>query len=175
MDDKIQNTLNNLSGKQKIGFVVGVVLFASILIVVLAVFLTGASDFSNPEKISDGTYKDEQGNTVTVETSVNENGEKVTTKTKEDKYGNVTTVDPDLITTYFPYQKMREHVDWSPTLRYYVNISEEDDSVINALIEGCDEENDKTLVYEYINSIPLDMSGYTINFETFETDADCGE
>lgn len=93
-------------------------------------------------------------------------------ETKEDEYGNVTTVNPELITTYFPYQAMRDHEEYGSTLRYFLSI-DEGSTVIDAVIEYCDVENDKALVQQYIDAIPLDLSAYTVNYETFYEDARC--
>ena len=169
------NLWDNLSGKKKLGAVIGGALILSLLVVLVAMFAVGSGVQGGTEGMVNGTYEDEQGNIVTVETTVNENGERVTTRTKTDAYGNVTTVDPALITTYFPVQVMREHAEWTPTLRYYLYIDEYDKLLIHAMVEACDEEGDKALVQEYIDSIPLDMSGYKIEYQVVETDTDCGE
>ena len=173
--NSLSNLWDNLSGKKKLGVVVSALLALSFLVVLVAMFAVGSNVQGGPEGMINGTYQDEQGNIVNVETTVNENGETVTTRTKTDEYGNTTTVDPNLITTYFPYQVMREHAEWTPTLKYYLYISDDNNMVINAMIEACDEERDMALVQQYIDSIPLDMSGYTVEYQTFDTDADCGD
>ena len=170
------NLWRNLSGKEKLGFGLGVLIIIG-LIVVLAfmVFNSAGEEKLEPGTETEESYVNEWGDVVTKKTTVNEDGDVAVTETKEDEWGNVTTVDPDLITTYFPYQVAREHKEWMPTLKYYLYIDEENNKLIHASIEECDEEGDKALVQEYINSIPLDMSEYKVEFETFSDDADCGE
>lgn len=169
--NNISNLFANLSGKQKLALtlVALVVISAVIVIIFMALSSSGQSD-SDEEKA--GSYVDDNGYTITTEETTNDEGETVLITTKEDEYGNVTTTDPDLITTYFPYQVMREHKNYDPTLRYYVNINE-DTMTINAMVEECDVEADKALVREYIDSIPIDLSAYTLNYDIFSTDAIC--
>lgn len=170
-------TLDKMSGKQKIGFLVAGVVIISLVLVLVAMLLIGdGSDGGNGgEKIiseTEGTYVNENGDTVTVETVTNANGDTTTRETKEDAYGNVTTTDPELITTYFPYQVVREHEGYGATMRYFLSADSEK-KIIKAMIEECDMEGDKALVREYINNIPLDLSEYTVNYETFTVDAVC--
>ena len=172
----IGNLWGNLSAKEKLGLALGVLIIIGLIVVLVFTVLNPSSE----EKLEPGTeteesYVNEWGDVVTKKTVVSEDGEATVTETKKDEWGNVTTVDPNLITTYFPYQVAREHKEWVPTLKYYLYIDEENDKLIHASIEDCDEEGDKALVQEYINSIPLDMSEYKVEFQTFSDDADCGE
>lgn len=124
------------------------------------------------ETVTENSYTDEAGETIRSEVITMQDGETIVEGTKEDEYGNVTTLNPELITTYFPYQVMREHEDWPATLRYRVSVDEEN-KVINALVENCDEENDRKLVREYLKSIPIDLKSYEVKFETFSEDSIC--
>ena len=179
-DYSIKNLFNNLTTKQIIIF--GASIIVVILLLVLSIMLSGDSGSTedggfgneNSSEVATGeeTYTDEQGYTVTKVTTTDENGDIVVVETKMDNYGNVTTVEPSLITTYFPYQIMREHEGMESTLRYFLSINDEE-KTIDALIEYCDEEGDKALVQEYINSIPIDLSSYTVNYESFSEDAIC--
>ena len=195
-----KNISEKLTKPQKVGVVLGIVIIVLLLVFVLLLtdgLFNGGGGSELEEEVVEETYvedgdtviketrRDEEGNvtvvetreesdgsTVTVETYTNTEGDVTTTGTKEDAYGNVTTLDPALITTYFPYQVMREHEGGDPTLRYYVAV-DEGSKTISALIEACDEEGDKALVQQYINSIPLNLSSYTINYESFDEDAIC--
>ena len=167
-------TLDKMSGKQKIGLLVAGLVIISLVVVLVAVLLVGDSEVS--DRVVDeteGTYVNENGDTVTVETVTNESGATTTRETKEDAYGNVTTTDPGLITTYFPYQVVREHEGYGATMRYFLGVDSEK-KTIKAMVEECDVEGDKALVEAYIDSIPLDLSEYTVNYETFTVDAVCG-
>lgn len=177
-------SLSNLFKNTTKGQKIGVGLFLLIAVVLLIVLMTLLSDSflsdneeveqteEPTEEVVEEQYVNSQGYTVTKKTTIYPDGEESVEETKMDEYGNVTTVDPDLITTYFPYQVIREHSDWGPTLRYYLSINY-DDNVINALIEFCDVDEDKTLVQQYLDSIPLDLSAYTVNYEIFSEDAIC--
>lgn len=170
----IHSLLTNLTTNQKIGFGLGIVII--VLIIVLApTMLQGlfVNNTATDEPVTE-TYTDEQGNTVTVETYTNDQGEEVVTGTREDPYGNITTINPDLITTYFPYQVMRDHADGDPTLRYYLAIDEAS-GLIRVIMEDCDVENDKILIQQYINSIPFDLSGYKIEYELSSVDTSCDD
>ncbi len=175
----LHNLLRNLSIKQKIVIVLGIVLIVGLT--AFAFFYLQANEAGNSESRSTNdndtateTYVDEQGYTVTTETHVDDSGKEYTTTTREDPYGNITTADPDLITTYFPYQVMREHKEWTSTLKYFLTI-DEDTKIIGADMEDCDIENDKRLIDQYIQSIPIDLSDYTIEYNLISVDTDCGE
>lgn len=185
----LSNIFKNTTRKQRVGFgvILAVVVVLLIVLIVLVMNNPQDNDVDNEEEqqtnsvvdVTEDTYVDEQGNTVTQEITTYADGGTIITETKTDEYGNVTTVDPSLITTYFPYQVMRKHtnedlIDFGLeyTLRYSLHL-DEDAKVINATIEYCDVEGDKALVQEYINSIPLNLSGYTVNYETFSEDAFC--
>ena len=187
----LSNLFKNMTKNQKIGVLV-VIAIIVILIIILASLMAGGEQIidgavSNGEteqsedgtSVEEETYVNDEGYTVTKEITTYADGGKIITETKEDEYGNVTTVDPSLITTYFPYQVMRKHTSedlldsgFEYTLRYSLSLDEEA-NVIHATIEFCDVEGDKALVQEYINSIPLDLSAYTVNYETFAEDAFC--
>lgn len=187
----LSNLFKNMTKNQKIGVLV-VIAIIVILIIILASLMAGGEQIidgavSNGEteqsedgtSVEEETYVNDEGYTVTKEITTYADGGKIITETKEDEYGNVTTVDPSLITTYFPYQVMRKHTSedlldsgFEYTLRYSLSL-DEGAKVINATIEFCDVEGDKALVQEYINSIPLDLSAYTVNYETFSEDAFC--
>ena len=160
------------------------------LLIILVVLLTsgspsdgGVDDDTGQEEgvvdVTEDTYTNEDGYTVTQEIKTYADGGKVITETKVDEYGNVTTVDPSLITTYFPHQVMRQHTSkdlvdagFEYTLRYSLQL-DEDAKAITATIEYCDEGGNKALVQEYLSAIPLDLSEYTVNYETFTEDAFC--
>lgn len=175
------NLVKNLTVAQKLGIGLGFVII--ILLLVFVGFLVG--DMSSNEQENDNndnsseiveeTYTDENGYTVTTNTYINESGEKVTEGTKKDEYGNVTTLDPNLITTYFPYQVVRKHQEpMNATLRYYLAVNEET-KTIKALVEECDVAGDQALVQQYVDSIPLDLSEYTIVYDTFVNNAICSD
>ena len=168
----IQNLLTNLKPNQKIAIGLGLIILIAVVIFLPKLF----QGHQNSDDTTSGatSYVDEQGYTVTTETHINDQGEEVVTGTREDPYGNVTTIDPNLITTYFPYQVMRQHKEWTSTLRYYLSINQSD-KIIYANMEDCDVERDKALILDYINSIPIDLSEYTIKYELTRTDVDCGE
>lgn len=181
-ENPIKNLWKNLTTSQKIGWGLGVVI-AILLIVLLAVMMSGQSGKSGTteeENITEETYTTNDGNTYTVTTETMENGsgEEVEVSTKMDEYGNVTTTDPNLITTYFPYQVMRQHegelveLGFDSTVRYSLNLDEEN-KVITAMIEDCDQEGDKELVERYLSVIPIDLSAYTVEYEVFAEDAIC--
>lgn len=173
----IKNLFNNASKGQIIGFTLGVVIVLLLFVVLISWLANSNMARTEETKPVEGTTTtetrvDEDGNTIITETKIDNDGNEIVTESKVDEYGNVTTVDPDLITTYFPYQVMREHEGWEATLRYSLHISD-DGKTINALVESCDEEKDKELIQQYINSIPIDISEYTIEYETFSEDAIC--
>lgn len=179
----IRNLAHNLTMAQKLGLGFGVVIVA-LVIVFLSFMIANITEEAGgdeeqieeiPEVVESVAQLEEDGYIVTIDTVTNEEGTTVITGTKEDEWGNVTTINPNLVTTYFPYQVAREHEGYDSTLRYYLNIDEENDKVIRAMIEDCDVEGDTALVQQYINSIPIDMSGYTVEYQTFSTDSDCGE
>ena len=171
-DNHLKTLINNLDPKKKLGLIIGFITF--IILIILIVNLSQNSFNSDTKKGPiEETYTDEQGYTVNREIVTDENGETSVQGTKEDQYGNVTTLDPDLITTYFPYQVMREHLHHTPTLKYYLGINE-DTGVIRVNMEDCDVENDKKEIEEYLDSIPLDLSNYTIEYELSNTDTNCG-
>lgn len=118
------------------------------------------------------TYLDEDGNTIIRTVVTNSDGTKTVTEIKRDAYGNVNTTNPNMISTYFPHQVMREHEDGESTFRLYLSLDEKT-KVINAVTEGCNEEEDKALVKEYIESVPLDLSDYTITYEEASEDVGC--
>lgn len=177
-------SIKNVFKKMKKSQIVGIVLF--VVILVLALVLVGLL----AEKPQDGnstsgdengesstvveTYTGEDGYTYTKEIVTDENGDATIVETKTDEYGNVTTVAPGLITTYFPYQVMREHSDYIATLRYSFAVDEES-KTITGLVEYCDAEGDKALAQEYLNSIPMDLSEYTVIYDVFSEDAFCTE
>ena len=186
----VHNLMQNLSTKQKIGFGLAFVVILSLLIIFMVLVMGIGSnetsvDNDNAEQgskivdVTEDTYTNEQGYTVTQEITTYADGGKVITETKMDEYGNITTADPNLITTYFPYQVVRRHtsedlIDWGfeYTLRYQLQLDEEA-KIITATIEYCDAEGDKSLVEQYLDSIPLDLSTYIVNYETFAEDAIC--
>ena len=197
----VGNIFKNLSAKQKLGFVALAVVIVVLGVVLMVVAQSGDSGElvnGGGDDILNGTYTNEQGNTVKVETEKDRNGNTVTTKTSEDDEGNVTTTkivtdkdgnktttevvvdeygnerttDPKLLTTYFPYQVMRKHDNYEPTLRYFVDVNEEE-KIIEAIVEACDEEEDKKLVKQYVDSVPLDLSAYVVNYELASEDAIC--
>ena len=184
----LSNIFKNTTRKQRIAFGLAFLIIVVLLIVLILLAannsLRGEGDEvgqanEQDEDVTEESYVNDQGYTVTKKTTTYENGETVTTETKMDQYGNVTTTDPDLITTYFPYQVMRRHTSedlinsgFEYTLQYSLGL-DEGGKVINATIEYCDEEGDKALVQQYLDSIPLDLSEYTVNYETFRADAFC--
>ena len=179
----IRNLAHNLTMVQKLGLGFGAVIVV-LVIVFLSFMIANITEEAGgdeekieeiPEVVESVAQLEEDGYIVTIDTVTNEEGATVITGTKEDEWGNVTTINPNLVTTYFPYQVAREHEGYDSTLRYYLNIDEENDKVIRAMIEDCDVEGDTALVQQYINSIPIDMSGYTVEYQTFSTDSDCGE
>ena len=170
----LKNLWGNLSFGQKLGLMfAGIILILVFVLIGVLVNNDKEDSVNNEPNVVEETYTDD-GYTVTTQTYINDEGEEVTTGTKEDEYGNVTTLNPELITTYFPYQKMREHGDDDSTLQYFLSVDDES-KTINALIEYCDIEADKVLVEEYINGIPLDLSEYSVVYETFSEDAICAE
>lgn len=175
--NSIQNLFTNLKTKQKIALFLGIIII--ILAAVLLPWLFHNSQNSPDESEATDTsktesYDDEQGYTITTETYTNDEGEEVTTSIRTDRYGNTTTMDPDLLTSYFPYQVMREHDESIKTLRYFLSL-DNSTKTIHAIMEDCDIENDKALIQEYINSIPVDLSDYQIEYEFSSTDTDCEE
>lgn len=171
----VKNLWRNLTKVQKVGILAGLIIV--ILLGVLLALLVAEQNNGNEtveEVAAEETYTTDDGNiyTVTTDTVVDENGNEVTVSVKEDEYGNTTTTDPNLITTYFPHQVMREHGNMDPTLRYFLYI-DEGEMVIHASIEECDVEGDKELVQRYLSSVPVDLSGYTINYEIFDEDVVC--
>lgn len=187
----LSNIFKNTTKKQRIGFCLIVAVVVILIIILVALVMSGGSPSKDNggeeesgdqvENVTEDTYVNEQGYTVTQKTTTYKNGEKEITGTKTDEYGNVTTIDSNLVTSYFPYQVMRQHTNedlinsgFEYTLRYSLGLDEGGAKVINATIEYCDVEGDKALVQQYINSIPLDLSEYTINYETFTADAFCG-
>ena len=149
-------------------------LVGALLVVAFADLPQGEDGASEDYGVAEASYADGDGYTYNEEMITNEAGETETIWTKTDEYGNTTTMNPEMITTYFPYQAVREHADGSASLRYYLSV-EEGNTTIDAVIEYCDVENDKILVEQYVNAIPIDMSAYTINYEEFSEDANCGE
>ena len=182
----LSNIFKNTTKKQRIGFFLFLVVVVILFIALIALVMSGVSNNGDEENsgnqtegVTENTYVDEQGYTVTQKITTNADGSQTVIETKMDEYGNVTTTDPNLITTYFPYQVMRRHTSedliysgFEYTLQYSLGLDEEE-KVINATIEYCDEEGDKALVQQYLDSIPLDLSEYTVNYETFRADAFC--
>ena len=182
----LSNIFKNTTKKQRVGFFLFLIVVAILFIILIALVMSGTSDNSDEgdsdgqtESVTEDAYVNEQGYTVTQVITTNADGSQTITETKMDEYGNVTTTDPNLITTYFPYQVMRRHTSedlinsgFEYTLRYSLGLDEAE-KVINATIEYCDEEGDKVLVQQYLDSIPLDLSEYTVNYETFRADAFC--
>ncbi len=174
---KLYYLIHNTTTKQKVVAILVIIslVIMGIIISYVASLPTGSSDSGDTEgngSAVNETYVDENGYTITTEVNIDENGEEYTVTTREDPYGNVTTTDPNLITTYFPYQVVREHDDWDPTLRFYLSINE-DSKTIYADMEDCDIENDKKLIAEYIDSIPIDLSAYTIEYKLSTIDTSC--
>ena len=174
----IRNLFTNLNRNQRIALGLGIIVLIVIVAFLPQLFQTiQKSDDSETGTVDNPkteNYIDEQGYTVNKETYTNEQGEEIITGTRTDPYGNVTTLDPDLITTYFPYQVMREHKDWDSTFRFYLSI-DEDNKIIHANMEDCDVEQDKIMVHSYINSIPINLSDYSIEYELISTNTDCRE
>lgn len=196
----LKNALTNLTTKQKIGIglAITLVLVLSLALIALISSNIGQDNTTEEDEITsyineDGyevsvetytdeeggktkieTYTDDEGRIITIETHTNTSGETTVTGTKEDEYGNITTIDPNLVTTYFPYLVVREHSDAEPTLHYYVG-ADENSKIIRATIEYCAVEEDKALVEQYIRSIPIDLSSYTIEYTISETDIYCGD
>ena len=174
----IYNLFTNLTRNQKIALCLAVILFISGIIILPQLFQTNQSETNNNDELSNSpkveSYVDEQGYTVTTETITNSKGEESITSTRTDPYGNTTTTDPDLLTTYFPYQVMRQHKEWTNTLRYYLSVNETK-KTIHAIVEDCDIDQDKAMIQAYIRSIPIDLSDYTVEYELNSVDADCGE
>ncbi|MBR3246702.1 hypothetical protein IKF87_02360 [Candidatus Saccharibacteria bacterium] len=167
-DNATRNLLHNLSVKQK---VVILLLFSFIILVAIVLATTdfsskGQSDNSNDDS---AVYGEED---VTGETTYYTYSPSRATRT--DQYGNVTTTDPGAITTYFPHQVMRHHENTDPTWRYSIELVDDDEQLIYVTVEACDEENDKNLAKQYIESVPLDLSGYKIEYEAINLDTDCG-
>ena len=175
----IRGFFSALNRNQKIVLGLGVVALIAVIAFLPQLFQisqksddneTGTANSSKTEN-----YTDEQGYTIVKETYTNDQGEEVIiTGTKTDPYGNVTTLDPSLITTYFPYQVMRAHKNWESTFRFYLSISEKDKKIY-ADMEDCDVEQDKRMIQDYIDSIPIDLSDYYIEYSLTSTDADCRE
>lgn len=134
--------------------------------------ITTTTYIDDGEIVTENKYIDKSGEVIRSEIVTMQDGETIIEGNKEDEYGNFTTLNPELVTTYFPYQVVREHEGSSPTLRFFVD-ADEDRKTINAIVEYCDEENDRKLVREYIKSIPIDLSKYEVKFETFSEDAIC--
>ena len=169
----ITNLWRNLSGKEKLGFGLGILIIIG-LIIGLGFMLFGNTneEVLEPGTTTEESYVNDDGDTVTKTTVVSEDGEATVTETKKDEWGNVTTVDPNLITTYFPYQEERPHDDMEGTLRFYLDVDTEN-KVISASIEECDTEGDKELVQQYLDSIPVDISEYKVEYNPFYIDAEC--
>lgn len=188
------NILRNMTKKQKVGAVVFLVIIVVLALVLILLVMSGqqAADEttgddggntgqSDVASVKEESYVDDEGYTVTKEITTYTDGSTSVNETKMDDYGNVTTVNPELITSYFPYQVMRKHTSedlvesgYDYTLRYSLGLDEEARTIM-ATIEYCDIETDKALVQQYIDSIPLDLSAYTVNYETFSEDAICDE
>ena len=177
-----KNLSNKLTKGQKIG-AMAMVIIMLLLVVLLSLIVNskdenvgenggianeGGSDYVEGEEL----VIDGMNYVVKKESVEGEDGKYTEREVKEDEYGNVTTVDPNLITTYFPYQKMRAHSDWEDTLRYSLELDEEY-KIINASIEYCDEAGNKEMIQQYLDSIPLDLSSYAVNYELFSEDAIC--
>ena len=128
---------------------------------------------SNQESAST-SYYDEDGNVTIKTTTITSDGKKIVTEIKGDGYGNFTTTDPNLISTYFPYQMMREHEDGDETFRMFLDVNEEE-KVIEVTMEGCSEEENKELAQEYIDHVPVDLSAYTVSYELVGEDVICSK
>ena len=181
------NVIRNMTKQQKLAGLLFVTIII-VLLVVLGVLLSGLpsggfnengewvdGNSDNGEKVTVTEEKvniDGQDYVVKKETTTNGDGVVVESETKTDYYGNVTTTDPNLITTYFPYQTVRNHEGSDPTLRYFLSLNESS-KTIDAIIEDCDVEGDKSLVQQYIDSVPLDLSMYTINYVVVGEDISC--
>ena len=181
----LSNIFKNTTKKQKIWFGLALMIIVILLVILVFFVMEGGSTSENEGddnveqgngvvNVTEDSYINDRGYTVTQKITTYADGSEVITETKMDKYGNVTTTDPTLITTYFPYQEMRGHKDSYSTLRYYVRVYEED-KTIEAFVEYCDEEQDKNLVYKYIDSVPIDLSEYTVKFEIADIYISCEE
>lgn len=174
----IHNFFSNLNRNQKIALGLGAVILIAIIALIPQPFQTSQKSGSDETGTIDNpkaeNYTDEQGYTVVKESYTNDQGEEVITGTRTDPYGNVTTLDPSLITTYFPYQVMREHKEWNSTFRFYLSINE-NDKIIYANMEDCDIEQDKKIISDYIKSIPIDLSEYSVEYSLTDVNTDCGE
>lgn len=69
---------------------------------------------------------------------------------------------------------MHHHENTDPTWRYSIELVDDDEQLIYVTVEACDEENDKNLAKQYIESVPLDLSGYKIEYEAINLDTYCG-
>lgn len=154
---KFQNLYNNLTQKQKIGIVA--IFFVIVIILVIVGIAVSTQQSENKDQLLDDSSEyiedeDYDPDYVDPEKTPIEGG------------------DQSSIETFLPHAVFVEEEDFS-ALRYYIEEDAESDNVINVMFSACDEATSKTLAQEYLDSIPLDLSGYTINYEPVEEDAYC--
>ncbi|MBR3236327.1 hypothetical protein IKF92_01430 [Candidatus Saccharibacteria bacterium] len=72
---------------------------------------------------------------------------------------------------YLPYVVDSENEDATSNVYVYGN---ENDKTINVEVSACDPEKYKKMAMDYLESTPIKLSDYTINYEVSYTDIECG-
>ncbi len=75
---------------------------------------------------------------------------------------------------YLPYGVSPDVPENTPAAPHYYITGDEDEKTIDIMVSVCDVEKYKKEAMDYLNSTPLKLDEYTINYEINSVDVECG-
>lgn len=168
----LHNLVVNLTKKQKLGMVALIAIIV-ILVIVLAVVVNQSQD-----DVSDGS---EEGQ-MNTETAAGVSGDNI--NNEDEAVGIEVPVSTDYqsshvytLRDYLPKDKydFKEFGDGETGARVYWSISENTaiEKGIVVRVDSCNEERNKASANEYLRTIPVDLSEYTIVYQVATGDVPC--
>lgn len=177
----VSNLVQNLSKKQKLGIAVLIV----VIVVLAMVFAAMANQVQ--EDIS-GNPEEEQ---ITVETATGVSGDSISGGSDENGDGNGTEAKSVEVPVSTDYNERHEYTlsDYLPASKHeYVDYGDDESGIVdywwvteNTVVEkgivvsadDCDEKENTAAANEFLSNLPVDLSEYTIVYQTHTGSVPC--
>lgn len=183
--NSLQNLFQNLTKRQKIGILISLFLIIILLFYIFFITQNSSENTSqnNEEDATESEINIEEINynpdSSTKESSNNYIQELINNdyqyKKSDPNYYLEHTTNPELLSTYLPHIEYRYYIlDETQYRSVYFYAFQKDEKTIEIMVEKCDEEQDKIRANNYLNSLPLDLSQFTIEYN-INTEAYCGK
>lgn len=183
------NVLKNMTKQQKIGAITFLAIIGFLIIVLFVLIakpdnasLGDTEDGEAEENISATEIVEEGINGSIIESGSNNAGNsdgaglekiQVPVSTDYDDEHEYTLID------YLPKGEymfqLGEESDENMVTYYYISENTAVDKGIVVSVDACDEDNNKAAANEYLRTLPVDLSEYTIVYQTHMSDIPCEE